>query len=427
MALRYAVANGNWNDTATWSTTPSGAGGASVPGTGDTAYANNKAVAVNVNATCSVVKNSNGDGATAGGTFTLANGVTLTADVEGGATATCVTYAGNTPNSASIVGTILGSVGLTTGIGCVSMTGTGTLNVTAATPGGTAVWGGTPNGSSCYGLYCNGASPSVVNVVGHVRASNAISSYAIGQANTGTLNITGNIYGGTCESSRGLSCGSGCGPTNITGDIYGGRTTSSYGALTYGTVTINGNIYGGVYGQGLYSSSGTITVNGTAVGGVSTHGAHVAGATITVTRAKGGSWGRAESLSASPTTCGVSGTQTSTIYVKEIESGINGGFPVIGPVFLLPQTTSVAKFYKSDYTACVLARADIPNADHAAAGDVRSGTTYNNGSTTGTMAVPVASAVAAGVLVDAGTGTATLTADALQAVCGAAIVNTLST
>lgn len=48
MATRYAITTGNWSSTATWSATNNGAGGASVPTTGDTADLNSQAVTLDV-------------------------------------------------------------------------------------------------------------------------------------------------------------------------------------------------------------------------------------------------------------------------------------------------------------------------------------------------------------------------------------------
>jgi len=61
MANRYLVATGNWNDTAVWSTTSGGAGGASVPTASDYVYLNsNNTVTVNVDAECMWLQHTNG-------------------------------------------------------------------------------------------------------------------------------------------------------------------------------------------------------------------------------------------------------------------------------------------------------------------------------------------------------------------------------
>ena len=84
MANRFAIANGNFNDTATWSTTSTGSGGASVPVAGDNAIANNRTVTITANATCDNVTNGSTYGGTNGGGFIINDGVTLTANVIGG-------------------------------------------------------------------------------------------------------------------------------------------------------------------------------------------------------------------------------------------------------------------------------------------------------------------------------------------------------
>jgi hypothetical protein len=58
---------------------------------------------------------------------------------------------------------------------------------------------------------------------------------------------------------------------------------------------------------------------------------------------------------------------------------------------------------------------------YPAVGDVRSGTSYAGGTRTGTLAVPAASLVAAGVAVDNTTGTAAITSTAMQTACSSAL------
>src|SRR5438309_1972168 len=91
MADVKAVKSGIWGDTTVWST-------GALPASGDNVYSNTFTVTVTVNRTAALVTNAAGGtvAATSGGGFVLSDGVTLTANVQAGATAStdCVSYAG---------------------------------------------------------------------------------------------------------------------------------------------------------------------------------------------------------------------------------------------------------------------------------------------------------------------------------------------
>lgn len=148
MSTIIAAKSGNWTATDTWV-------GGVVPGPGDVAVSSIFVVTVNASVTCAEVRNDTTGGATAGGRFALGSGVTLTANVYGGAVAGggvgCVALASGSgtiigdvyPGSAShgvrntstgvltIIGTVYGngygpgSTGITAGIyGAITTTGT---------------------------------------------------------------------------------------------------------------------------------------------------------------------------------------------------------------------------------------------------------------------------------------------------------------
>jgi hypothetical protein len=70
MAVRYAVATGNWSDTATWD-------GGTLPGTGDDVYANGLTVTIDVDVTVLSIRNSAISPVVAGGGFVCGAGRTL--------------------------------------------------------------------------------------------------------------------------------------------------------------------------------------------------------------------------------------------------------------------------------------------------------------------------------------------------------------
>jgi hypothetical protein len=200
----------------------------------------------------------------------------------------------------------------------------------------------------------------------------------------------------------------------INGDVVGGGGGSSNGhGLNHnstGTAVINGNVTGGTiastYGVYNQSSSGSVTINGTATASDLAAGAwNNAAGTLNVTRAKGNGYGYGSVGKTSQP--GVSNAVTGVCTVKEIEFGSLGQSPVSGVITLIDATSNVAIFYKSSGTKTLVdgsASGLMP-----AASDVRFGTSYNSGNSTGTLRVPAAGSVALGVSVDNTTGTAVLT------------------
>ena len=139
MANYFARKAGNINAVDVWATTPAGVA-ADVWSTftsADVLHSNNFAITVNVSTTVGEVRNDNANSATAGGSFTLSNGVTLTANAFAGSTNTnCVNYAGTVGNSANLVGNATGGTSNSVTGSCVVFSGAGTLNITGNCTGG---------------------------------------------------------------------------------------------------------------------------------------------------------------------------------------------------------------------------------------------------------------------------------------------------
>jgi hypothetical protein len=357
MANRYAIANGNFNNTATWSTTPAGVGGASVPTIGDDAFANNRTVTVNVDSACDNVVVGAIAGATAGGTFTLNNGVTLTANVTGsGTTSNFVTFGGSVGNFANLIGNIAHS----------------TINNTA----------------------------NIVN-----------------NTSTGTLNITGNIIGGSvANSGNGTGSVGGNGIINIVGNVIGGAGTTTQGVVlqagSVGIITITGNVSGGPSSNAfgiLNRSTGTIIINGTVFAGTGASGAsNISTGVISATRVVGNSFGLGSVGIVSQ--AAIDNVQNGRVYVEQVEFGPRGQTPISGPVYIIPSNRNTltgvltalgntVTFYNTLSVSGL-----IPPVS-----SVQLGTVYNVGNSVGTMAVPSASAVEFGVPVDNTVGVAVLT------------------
>jgi hypothetical protein len=357
MANYFARKAGNINATDVWATTPSGTA-ADVFSTftsSDVLHSNNFAITVNVSTTVGEVRNDNANSATAGGSFTLSNGVTLTANVIAGSSAACVTSNLTSGNSASIVGN------------------------------------------------CTGGS-----------ANNA---FGADNTNTGTLNITGNLTAGGANPSSGAR-NSSTGTLNVTGNVAAGTVAQAVGLLNLstGTVTLTGNATGGSSVASVAArndSTGTMTIVGSAIGGNNGIGASNASTGIlNVKRAVGNDWGIGATgmISVVGVNSAVVGSQT---RVEEFEFGALGQAPVTGAVSTPDQTTNVCLVHRLSATKKTLIDAASVSGALPAAGDVRFGTTFNQGNTTGSLRVPAAGSVALGVLVDNTSGTAVLTPSAV--------------
>lgn len=365
MATYYAVKSGNINATDVWATTPGGSASAVTFSSGDVLVANSYTITVNVstNLGSGTVTNDNRGGATQGGSYSLSNGVTLTANVLAGASNTdCVSTAGTV--SATIVG-----------------------NVTAG--------GGAGDG-------CGHGSSGQLTVTGSISGGSGTGAVGVTVGGTGSLVVTGDVTGGSGNTTPGILSTAG-GSITITGTLTGGTGGSSHAVTSSGahTVTVTGTVLSGSGSQGIsQASTGTLTISGTCVGAALAGVAQTSTGTVTVTRAKGGP------LASSAV--GLAASSTGTANVEEIEFGDAGASPTSGPIRLTSKTSNVAVFYVPSASKKTL----VDTASTSllpAASDVRFGTTYNSGATTGTCRVPSAANVLQGVLVDNTTGTALMT------------------
>jgi hypothetical protein len=195
MATYYARKAGNINATDVWATTPSGTASAVTFATGDVLMANSFAITVNVDTNLGAtgqVRNDTTGGATAGGGFTLSNGVTLTANVFVGsvAGAICVNFSGVSGNTASIVGNCTGG---SNNAAAVQNSSTGVLNITGHCTGGTA----TPGAQNF--------STGVINITGNCTGGSGASAFGAQNFSTGVINITGNCTGGSITGAVGAN------------------------------------------------------------------------------------------------------------------------------------------------------------------------------------------------------------------------------
>jgi len=306
---------------------------------------------------------------------------------------------------------ITGNVNCTgvAGVGVNLSGGTGTMTITGTITAGT--------GAIAVGKSNNGANNLIVN--GNVFGGSGSQAAAVrvdGAGTTGSIVINGDAYGAPSSGYGVRLFQSGGCTITINGNVYGASGGSSaYGAVneTIYALTINGNAYGGAGSSavGAYNSStGTLTINGSAIAGTgsNSHGAqNNSTGLMVVTKAVGNGYGPG-SVGISQTFGVASNNIGAVTRVRQIELGSLGAFPLFGAVSFIDDTINQAAFPTTTGGTKTLVD---PNATGLmpAVSNVRLGTTYSSGNLTGTMAVPAASSVAAGVSVDNTVGTAVLT------------------
>ena len=533
MANRYAVASGNWSNTATWN-------GGTLPTSADDVRPNGFNVTIDQDITVIALRNDASTPAVAGGTFTLTGNYTLniSGNIQCFATS-LLTYNGT--GTAYITGTnstaaIISST-TTDNTSTIIHNGTGTLIVdmvinsqitsetnrsnilvnnggvlsllkdirksggSAGTTSSQAILINTINGSvintkNIYagldfmdGIRAN--ANTTINVVGDIKGGAGTTTFRnsesinIGSGTISTINVTGNVYSHFANAT-GLSYGiynAGTCVINITGNVYGATITSqtfasaAINSINSMSLTINGNVFGGdgsISGgrdaRAITQTSplGSITIIGNVSGGAINGNAIITNCLTTVTGIIAGgtntssvaiistgnltvtgsiTGGASNAIQCSGTTTNLNGTITGgtsngvagvlvnlntldhigTAQASSFGSAITCNTPTTstltctGPflrngynVAIASQTLRINaaynpyfEFRKSDGTNVTYV--DQATSNFPAVGNVRLGTTYASGLYTGTLNVPTAAQVLAGIAVDNTTGTLLMT------------------
>ena len=386
MATKYAQANANYS-AVVWLDAPAGSV-TTAPGATDTAEANGKTIAINVNVTCAAATN------TLGGAFTLTNGVTLTANVVAGIAA-CVGFSAASPAVANVNGSSLG--GTTFNSDGIVNNGSGTLLQTGNSTGGSAP-GYCANGSA---NRANGTFYTTGTATGGPGNQNyyAYENCGIYNASNGTFIHTGNVVGNSVYSDEGA------------------RNNSS------GSMTINGDATGVVGAGAINYLGGSMTITGSATGG--TGGASGATNFSTGPMYCGRAVGNDRGIGGMSTAAAygvVSNLYNSLTTVGSIRYGTNGMSPTAGVVKVVNSTANTAVVIRSDTGAAKTLTDPAATVDFPGVGNVRFGTSFSNGNLTGTCHIPAAGSVALGVATDNTVGTAVLTAANVQTAIGGATI-----
>ena len=244
MANRRAVANGNWSNPAIWD-------GGTLPTSADDVYANGFNVTIDQSVTVLSIRTTAQSPAVAGGSFTITNGITITADLYNG-NANAFVFSLNSPNNASIVGNLFCGFGV--GV-LLLISGSGTINITGNLSAN--------QNAQCVNITGSGGT---LNVTGNATG-NASGGYAVQTSSSSNINITGQVAGGSVNSSQGLNL-NGSANVTINGTVIAGGSSVailiSSGASA--NVVVNGHVTSsaGAHGVSGGSTSASFTLNGNA-------------------------------------------------------------------------------------------------------------------------------------------------------------------
>lgn len=290
MATRYAVANGNWSDVATWD------GGASLPGIDDIVYFNNFTVTQDQNITVGALKNTASNPIVAGGSLVLAAGYSLIMTGDGivAGAATIISSNINSPSTYNIITTKIQPTTVNSHTGVIRITGTATFNVTVTDSiftssslaavsiiridnnctftltGNYNPWDS--NGMILLNVTATGATINCNCIANNFRSSNNIgmicSSTASGYYTQSTINYVGTITGGNTSgygSANGINSSA---IVNITGSVTGGSHSSTCAGVlgnANNITTVIGIMQGNNNGSYAVNTLGTLKFSGQAI------------------------------------------------------------------------------------------------------------------------------------------------------------------
>jgi len=400
MADVRAVKNGNWSDTTVWNT-------GALPTTADDVFSNTFTVNVDTSFEVLSLRSTSGTGITAGGSFNFNSG-----SVSGSCTRTI--------DNTSLV------PGATNMVQVTATTGTVTISL-----GGNV---STRNANNDILINYSGNCNFVLSGFNFTPATagGVISTSCISKTSSGLITITGNLNGGGTGAggvgfNRGLVSTNGNTILigNALGGLGGGVTFNQAINQSAGTLTITGNVTGGqgaATNQGILFSGTSLTINGNILGGAAAVAVDTSAPTNNIT----GSITGASTAAVSYATAGlltVSGSCTAGSISPAIVSTNASATNIFTGPFINTNNTMAVQCANMKLTADANTYWDYNDitlfsperlAFYPSASDIRQGTTYADGTVSGSLAMPPATAVIAGTPTDNTTGSAVLTPSQLQ-------------
>jgi hypothetical protein len=405
MPDKWPLANGNWSNAANWN-------GGTKPVAGDDVYADGKTLNVDESFTVATIRNTQRSGGTIGGVFNF-----NTAGVIGNVTS--VTFGttnaiifANASGDATLISVDPIIFSTTVGIININITGNGNVILTAPSLSLTTV-GGNSNGYSGISKTGNGT----LTINGNLSLNNSSSGFSVINlilSSAGDVIINGvinSILGGGITNSGG-SCSmiritggnlTVNGAVNAPGVFYFATSTSLHASIFLQAgilLTVNGNIIGGT-GIVIFTAASTNVITGNVTassGGPSVYS--ISNTLLTIN-------GSVTANSASPAVVSTSAAATNIFTGPFINTNNTMAVQCVDMVL-----TADANTYW-DFNDIILYSPERL-AFYPSASDIRQGTTYADGTVSGSLKMPPATAVIAGTLTDNTTGSAVLTAAQLQ-------------
>jgi hypothetical protein len=391
MADYWALSAGNWSNVSNWltGTTPGAIAGA-LPGVLDDVYANNRNITIDINTRVNSIRNIRTVNITAGGTFFINNGISLSAYVYGGGVTTvpCLQFSQAFPAAASLYGSLCAGdpAFLVADPRAFENSSSGTFDIFGNTDGfvsssaSTGIIRNTTSGrlnlygnhisswSAFQGTLIRNVASGTIFLSGDIRSGGGQNAQGIlneGFNGVGNITIIGNVSGGSGPSGRGGIFTQTPGVITIIGNVFGGTGAPGIGNFNCSSISITGNVFGGpggigidnisfapsappftsvrvvgdVFGgsgsnlYGITTSNSIVTVTGRCVGGTGSGAAGVLNQgqiTCFLGRAVGNDWGIGSTGIAgySP---GVTNTNLfGSCFVEAISCGSRGAFPTAG-------------------------------------------------------------------------------------------------
>jgi hypothetical protein len=461
MANRWAVISGNWSNTATWNN----GGVLGVPTASDVAYANNQTIYIDTNITVQALSNAALAGtASVSGSFYLNNAITASTTNGTGLVSAVV----NTPLvfiSGSSNARINTTMGDTTGIRIRTLDSS-TLTVSGSVFGGSTAFGygilhtstGTlyitgsvsqGNNVTQYGLFVS-ASAGPTFILGNIQAN--VTQAVLNNSISGSITVYGNVTAGGFSNAAAIISSTGgnitvfgnvTSATNVgighsgTGNIFVQGTVSALGGTnagiaisntSVGSVTVIGNVIGSAVGglptAGISNTStGIVTVTGSIIAnnaaGISTAGNTFVSGSIYAGLGASGIISSANRIfqfigpvysSVSAPGVQLTGTAATCSFTGPFYNVNNRNAVFAQNIQLISGSTPTWTFDTETYGGTKILYTSGAVAGYPSASNVRSGTVYGDANQfTGTVAIPAASNVIRGALVDATTGSASFT------------------